>query len=191
MDEMVTKNPNGATAQMKNNSPLRYANKSDIATVDTIATQIYAQNSHKLTPSQAYEIALQATSIQTPSKDIPDPVGLNRQKGGNATKFTPLAIGQRGPTIGGQKQNNVLLQFGDGTQVLVDQPTYNRIKSQHQINWAQYEKAEKERKAQEEQDKKTGFGWRHLGAAVRTVAPFVQSPIGATLKSLEKPTRPD
>src|SRR5262252_868244 len=172
-------NPTGDVAGRVNASPLRYAGPNDSATIDTIATQIYAQNSHKLTPDQAYELALQATSIMPPSKDIPDPVGLNRQKGGKATKFQPIAEGQRASRVGSATYPNTLLRFGDGTSILVDAATYSRIVAQHQNNWKNYE---------QNKDKKSSWtpSWSTAGAALRTVAPMLPI-VGPVVEAATRP----
>ena len=103
-------NPNSEVGRLHGDSVLRYAGPDDQNTVRTIAQNIY-RNNHGMSPQDAFDAALNATSIMRPSPDDKDPVGQNRQKGEKATRFKPINKGDRG---------YVYMRFGDASDVRVD-----------------------------------------------------------------------
>jgi hypothetical protein len=146
-------------------SPLRYLKTdADREKLDSIARNLWRTN-HGLDAKTAYEVALASTSIMLPTKDKDgkdkNPVGLNRQTGDKATHFRPVRESHR--------KGHVVIQMADGREYIVDPNTYRDITNIHQRNWAEYT-------AQKEKDAKRPTGKRALqgvGAAIRTVAPFV------------------
>jgi hypothetical protein len=167
LEKTAKDQPDSETARVVANSPLRYS--ADHSTIKEIATEIW-RNNKGITSTQAYNLALNATSILPPTKDDPDPVGQNRQKAGNATRFVPVKHGR-----------DVLLRFSDGTEARVDHNTYTEIQNQHRQNWAQYQYSKTEKGKQEAADKKNAVSWKTAGGALRTVAPLVQLGTGNVL----------
>ena len=144
-------------AKFRDDSVLRYATGDDQQTIKEIASNIWRHNKG-LSSQQALDLALTTTSILRPTAQEKDPVGQNRQKGAGATRFRPSNQGDKGLTY---------LDFGDGTNIKVDNNTYQRIKQQHALNWQQWEQSQTKEGQQAERDKKNALTLGTLGTIAR------------------------
>jgi hypothetical protein len=155
-----------APAQFRDDSVLRYAKGDDQQTIKDIATNIW-QHNKGLSPQQALDLALTTTSIMRPTPDDKDPVGQNRQKGEKATRFKALNQGDKGVTS---------LRFGDGTDIRVDNNTYQRIAQQHAENWRRWAESQTKEGKDKAAREKNRLGWGTLESGIRTIAPFIPGP---------------
>jgi hypothetical protein len=166
--------PTGILGKLHEDSPLRYATPDDTETMQAIhgiAANIW-RNNQGMSAEEAYNRALDATSIMRPTADEKDPVGQNRQKGEKATRFRAENRGDKGM---------VHLRFGDNNSVQVDKETYQQIQNQHRMNYAQFKYSQTKEGQDAERRRKNALGWKTLGAGIRTVAPFVPGGAGADL----------
>lgn len=117
------------------NSVHRYAkDPKDLEVLNHVAAGIWRAN-RDLTADQAYDHAVTATSIMPGEKDV----GLNYQRGKNATQYKPVA---------GNLRKGLILQVRGGREFHVDENTYNDIVGLHRANWAEWEggKADREKR---------------------------------------------
>jgi hypothetical protein len=168
LDKAAKSDPNSVLGRLHESSPLRYASPEDLQTIKDIATNLWTNN-RRLSPEEAYNRALDATSIMRPSKEESDPVGQNRQKGEKATRFKALDRGDK----------TIHLRFGDGTEIQVDKDTYQQIKNQHRLNYAQFKSLSTKEGQEAERQRKNAITMKTLGAGIRTIAPFTAlTPLG-------------